>query len=284
MELKLILRGALAGVVGGLLAFVFARIFAEPQISAAIDYESGRHEAQEALERAAGTVVPAHEHDLFSRSIQANLGIGVGMVLFGLAMGILFAVTYTICLGRFGAVRARTLSLLVAAGGFVALYLVPFLKYPANPPAIGHEDTIRTRSNLYLAVLVLSVLFAVAAVLLGRWLHPRLGVWNAVLVAGLGYAVAIGIVFAILPSFGELAANVQAYGHHATETPGPLRDAKGTIVYPGFPADTLATFRLNSVVSQALLWATIGLVFAPLAERALGLAPARARRPEPVPA
>ena len=62
MEKKLILRGVLAGAVGGLLAFVFARIFAEPQIQQAIDYETGRDAAQAALNKAAGLAVEAaHE-------------------------------------------------------------------------------------------------------------------------------------------------------------------------------------------------------------------------------
>lgn len=273
MERMLIMRGALAGAVAGLLAFVFARIFAEPQISAAVDYESGRHEAQHLLSPA--TAAEGHEHEVFSRTLQANLGIGAGMIAFGVAMGILFAVAYSICLGRFGAVRARTLALLVAAAGFVGMYLVPFLKYPANPPAVGHDDTIRTRANLYLLMIVVSVVLLIGAAVLGRRLHPRLGTWNAALIAGAAYAVTVGIVMAVLPSVGELAANVQAYGHHATETPQPLRDARGTIVYPGFPADTLATFRLNSVIAQAILWGAIAVIFAPLAERALGTAGAR---------
>jgi hypothetical protein len=48
-----------------------------------------------------------------------------------------------------------------------------------------------------------------------------------------------------------------------------LTDASGTIVYPGFPADVLFDFRLYSVAAQLILWATIGLIFAPLAERLL---------------
>lgn len=267
MERALILRGVLAGAVGGLLAFVFARIFAEPQISAAIDYESGRDAAQDALQGAAAH--GGHEHEIFSRTIQANVGIGVGMVFFGVAMGLLFAVTYTICLGRVGGVQARSLALLVAGGGFLALYLVPFLKYPANPPAIGHADTIRSRSVLYLTMTLAAVLLLIGAVLLGRWLQARLGTWNAALVAGAAYVVAVGIVMALLPSFGHLAANVQTFGRHATETPLPLRDARGRIVYPGFPADTLATFRIYSLLAQVILWGAIGLVFAPMAERVL---------------
>ena len=62
-------------------------------------------------------------------------------------MGALFAVSYALCLGRVGNLRPRTLALLVAAGGFVAIYLVPYIKYPANPPSIGHPETIRQRGG-----------------------------------------------------------------------------------------------------------------------------------------
>ena len=54
VERRFILRGLLVGAFGGILAFVFARIFAEPQIQAAIDYESGRDAAQALLDKAAG--------------------------------------------------------------------------------------------------------------------------------------------------------------------------------------------------------------------------------------
>lgn len=270
MQGKLILRGGLAGLVAGLVAFVFARIFAEPHISAAIDYESGRDDAQNALLKAAGKSVDAEGPDIFSRTVQANIGIGVGMVLFGLAMGLLFAIAYSFCLGRFGRTSARALALIVAGCGFVSMYFVPFLRYPANPPAIGHEETIRARSNLYITIMVASVLFMVLAAFLGHRLRPRLGVWNAWLISALAYVVAVGIVMVLLPNLGDLADNVAEYGHHATETPQPLTDSHGKIVYPGFPADVLASFRLYSVLAQALLWATIGVVFAPMAERVLG--------------
>ncbi|MGW6276197.1 CbtA family protein [Kribbella sp. NPDC055071] len=269
MEKKLILRGVIAGAVGGLLAFVFARIFAEPQIQAAIDYESGRDAAQEALDKAAGLPVEAAGPEIFSRTLQANIGIGVGIVLFGIAMGALFAVAYAICLGRVGNLRPRTLAMLVALAGFLGIYFVPFLKYPANPPSIGHEDTIHDRGNLYLAMVACSIVLLVGAVILGKYLKPRFGNWNATLLAIAAYAVIIGVLMAVLPSVGHLAANVEEYGKHATETPLPLTDPKGTIVYPGFDADSLYSFRLYSVGAQLILWAAIGLVFGPLADRLL---------------
>ena len=267
MERQFILRGMLVGAVGGILAFIFARIFAEPHIQAAIDYESGREAAQHNLDKLAGLPVE-HEHsELFSRTIQANLGIGLGMILFGIAMGALFAVAYALACGRTGGIRPGPLALLVALGGFLALYFIPFLKYPANPPAIGHEETIRDRSGLYLLMVGISLVVLVAGVAFGQRLKPRFGNWNATLIAVLACATVLGIVMLLLPSLGELKSNVDTYGNHATETPLPLKDPNGNIVYPGFPADTLAAFRLYSVAAQAILWGAIGLCFAPLAER-----------------
>src|SRR6478609_3096721 len=246
MEKKLILRGVLAGAIAGLLAYLFARIFAEPVINQAISYESGRDAVEAALAKAAGLPPPEAGPDIFSRTIQANVGIGVGMIAFGAAMGALFAVAYALYLGRVGNVQARTLALLVAGGGFVALYLVPFIKYPANPPSIGHPETIRQRGELYLVMVVASVVLL------------------------------IGAIMALLPELGQLAVNLHLYGTHATETPLPLKNAKGVIVYPGFPADVLFNFRLYSIAAQLVLWSAIGLIFAPLADRLLAPGPARA--------
>jgi hypothetical protein len=278
VEWKLIVRGVLAGMAGGLVAFVFARIFAEPVINAAISYQAGRDAALTALHKAAGRPAPAAAPDIFSHTIQANIGLGAGMIAMGAALGALFAVAYAVCLGRVGGLRPRSLALLVAAGGFIGSYLVPFIKYPANPPGIGNPDTIKQRGGLYLLMVICSVVFLVLAVWLGQRLKPRLGNWNASLAAGAAFIAAIGVVMVMLPQLGELPANVAAYGHHATETPLPLAGADGRIVYPGFPADVLFSFRLYSIAAQLLLWATIGLVFAPLADRLLR-PPAAAARP-----
>jgi hypothetical protein len=270
MEKKLIGFGVLSGGIAGVVMFAFARIFAEPVIQKAIDYEAGRDAAQEALDRAAGKAIEAAGPDLFSRTIQADIGIGAGLVLFGMATGALFAVAYCVCIGRTGRVRPRPLALLVAAGGFVAFYLVPFMKYPANPPAVGHEETIGDRSALYLLVVACSVLFMFLGVYVGQRLASRWDSnWNASVVCGAAYLVLMGVLFLILPPLGHLHTNIVDYGRHATETPLPLTDDQGTIVFPGFPADVLAQFRAYSVAAQVILWGLIGLIFAPLAERVL---------------
>lgn len=266
MEKRIIAQGVLWGALGGLLAFIFARIFAEPVIARAIDYESGRDDAMAELAKAAGLTPEAAGPDIFSRTVQANVGIGFGMILFGAAMGAIFAVVYCLAIGRVGNVSPRNLSLLVAGGLFLGMYLVPFVKYPANPPSIGHPETIRDRGGLYLLMVLCSLVFLFGAVWLGQRLASRFGNWTAML-AGTAFVAAIGLVMLVLPSLGQLAVNVHEYGSSATETPQPLKDGSGAIVYPGFPADDLYAFRFYSVVAQMILWATIGLGGAPALDR-----------------
>ena len=283
MEGKLILRGVLAGALAGLFAFAFARVFAESQIQKAINYEDGRDAAQAALDKAAGLKVPAAASEVFSRTVQANIGIGVGhdRVRRGDGRPVRHRVRR---MSRPGRHAAASVDRPARRGGRVprACYLVPFLKYPANPPSIGHPDTIKQRGGLYLVMVLASVVFLVAAVWLGQRLRSRFGNWNASLLAGAAFVVAIGIVMLLLPSFGHLAANKADYGNHATETPLPLKDASGKIVYPGFPADVLFNFRLYSVGAQLILWSALGLVFAPMAERVLAPVTRPERAVDPV--
>ena len=99
-------------------------------------------------------------------------------------------------------------------------------------------------------MIVLSVLLAVAAVILGKRLAPRLGNWNATLAAGAFFVLAVGLAYAFLPSFNE-----------APE---------------GFPATLLWRYRLATLAIQVTLWTAYGLVFGLLAERVLAPEPAGA--------
>lgn len=276
MEKQLIGRGVLSGAAAGLIAFVFARIFAEPVISKAIDYESARDAAQAALDKAAGLAAPAAGPDIFSRGIQMNVGIGAGLILFGAAMGALVAVAYSVAIGRIK-IRPFALALLVPAFFFVGAYVVPFAKYPANPPAIGHEETIRDRGALYLITVFISCLLLFLAVYVGQRLHRTLSLYQTVIVMGVAYVALMTVLFLILPPLGHLHANVEAFGRHDTETPLPLKGPDGTIVFPGFPADLLAQFRVYSIAAQVILWGGIALFFAPLAQRVLEPEAATAR-------
>lgn len=232
MEKQIIARGLLSGAIGGVLAFLFARTFVEPAIAQAIAYE----EAREA----------GHEHgvELFTRSVQANIGMGFGVLAFSVAMGALFAVAYCVLYGRVGNTSPRLLSVWLAGAMFLSLYVIPFLKYPASPPALSLEETIRQRTLLYVLMVVLSAALLAGAVWLGRRLAARYGTWSAALLAVAAYIVALTIVMLVLPTIDETPAD--------------------------FPADVLYQFRLYSLGTQLVLWATIAVVFGSMAGRLLG--------------
>ena len=66
--------------------------------------------------------------------------------MYGLALGGLFALAFAFAYGRVARASPRATALWLAAAAFVVVYLVPFLKYPANPPAVGDPDTIGRRT------------------------------------------------------------------------------------------------------------------------------------------
>ena len=286
MEGRVIARGALSGFVSGIVAFVFAKLFAEPQINKAIEYESGRDAILATLNREAGRLVAPDGPEIFSRHIQSTVGIATGLIGFGTAMGALIAVAYLVMHGRF-AVRPRTLVLLIAAFGFFGVFLLPFVKYPANPPAIGHTFTITTRGHLYLVMVFLSLALLAAATVLGYRLRTRFGVFNATLIAAGAFLVPYLVLVGVLPSLGNLAANVAhqhqfGYARSTTETPAPITNLQGQIVYPGFPADVLWKFRWYSILNQLLIWTATGLIFGGLLERFLRPTPHVAPTPVPL--
>ena len=236
MARALLIRGMLAGLAAGLVAFVVATLFGEEAVGQAIAYEG----AQAHLHEATGAA--GHEEpELVNRAVQTTIGLLTATTLYGVALGGLFALAVAIAAGRLGRLGARATCGVVALVGFLTCSLVPFLKYPPNPPAVGSPDTIGQRTMLYVTMVALSVLLAVLAIKLGRALVPRLGAWNAVLGAVAGYSVTVGVVMFVLPDVNEVAAD--------------------------FPATTLWSFRIGSIAIAVSVWTTLGLLLGTLTAR-----------------
>jgi hypothetical protein len=231
MVRALLVRGVLAGALGGLLAFGFAWVFGEPQVDLAIGFE--QH-----VRAAAGQ---APEPELVSRAVQSTAGLLIGILVYGGALGGIFSLVFAFAYGRLGRLSARATAAMLAAIGFGALVLVPQLKYPANPPSVGEPETIAARTALYFIMIVLSVIAAVAATSTARQLARRFGRWNSAMTGGAAYLAVMIIAMRILPP--------------ATEVPSD------------FPAATLWNFRMASLGIEAVLWTALGLVFGALAER-----------------
>lgn len=234
MARSLLLRGMLVGVLAGVLAFLVARLLGESDVSAAIALESAHHAAEGG----------AAEAEPVSRSVQSTLGLLTATTVYGAGLGGAFGLAYGLLQGRLGRLGARATSALTALGGFLALGLLPALKYPANPPSVGSADTIGRRTTLYLAVVLLSLAVVVSVGLLVQALTRRgWGLWDAWSVSLGAGLLAVAVAYAWMPVVDEVPAD--------------------------FPADLLWDFRLASLAVSLALWAALGLVFGGLTERAL---------------
>ena len=251
MMRRLLLRGMLAGLLAGVVGFTIGHFIGEPAVNRAIAYESSvETHAEESPHHDATSDEPV------SRDIQSTAGLGLGTILYGLALGGIFSIVFSIACGRIGLLTARGTSAVLGGAAFVAIYLVPVLKYPANPPAIGSADTITRRSTLYLVTILVSVFFMLGAFMARRSLVARLGAWNASIVAGVGYLAAVVLAYVVLPGINEVPqqaiAGVVSQVAHATVT---------------FPPTVLWQFRMSGLAIQAAMWLTIALGFGFLAER-----------------
>jgi predicted cobalt transporter CbtA len=248
----------LVGLVAGLLVFGFSKVFGEPQVDRAIAFETALDEAKAKAHADAGIPAPEPEPELVSRQVQASYGLFTGVVVYGAAFGGLFALVFAFANGRVGNLSPRAVSALLAAAGFVAVQVVPALKYPANPPSIGEPETIASRTALYFLMMLISISAMAGAVILRQRLAPRHGPWSAALLASAVYIAVILVAQLALPAVNEVPDE--------------------------FPAVVLWKFRIVSLGMQFIMWAAIGLLFGWLTERAMAGEPrfADGRRPRTV--
>lgn len=230
---NLLLRGMVAGLIAGLLAFGFARAFGEPMVDRAIAFEEQQAEAHN----------EAAEPELVSRKTQAGIGLLTGIVAYSAAIGGIFSLAFAGLYGRASSLGPRGLAGLIGIIGFLAAVIVPDLKYPPNPPAVGNPDTIGIRTALFFIMMALSLGGMVVAFWLRSRFLPRLGAWNASIAAGLCYVVFMAVVQLLLPAINEVPEN--------------------------FSAVTLYQFRLASLGIQVIVWTVLSLIFGILAEHAL---------------
>jgi predicted cobalt transporter CbtA len=229
----LLVRGMLAGVLAGVLALGFAELVGEPQVSRAIAVET------RVDQQAGKTPDPV----LVSRTVQKTIGLATAVLVIGTTLGGLFALAFAFAYGRISRQGPRATAALLAGAGFCSIFLVPFLKYPANPPSVGNPDTIGYRTQLYFAMILISAVAAVGAIVLGRRLADRYTAWNATLLAAGAFAAFIVVVLVAMPGVNEVPAQ--------------------------FPAVVLWRFRMASLGTQFILWTAIGLVFGALTERSV---------------
>jgi len=220
-------RGLAAGLLAGLLAGLFAFLVGEPALDRAI-----------ALEEASAD---AHHEEVFSRTTQ-KVGLFFATGLFGTTVGGVFGIVYAFFRERLAAVSDLWRSISLSGAIFLGAFMIPFLKYPAQPPSVGDPSTIRERTAAYFTLVALSLLAIVAAWLAARTLERRgIDAPRRRLFVGVGLVLVMVVLFLALPA-----------GPSAGE----------------FPAGVMWAFRLSSLGTQIVFWVALGLLFGWLCERA----------------
>jgi len=219
-------RGLTAGLLAGLLAGLFAYLFAEPSLDRAIELENATH---------------TEERAVFSRGEQ-KVGLILATALYGTSIGALFGLLSAFFRRRIPTRSEWRRSMILAGAVFLGAVLLPFLKYPPNPPGVGADPaTLTGRTLAYLAMVALSLLAVLAAWRFARGLEgaspPVRDLTSGGILVGLWT-----FLYLAMPHFGVVAG-------HA-------------------PADLIWDFRLSALGTQAVLWAAIGCAFGLLGERA----------------
>jgi predicted cobalt transporter CbtA len=218
-------RGGLAGACAGLLSGLFSLVFAEAALDRAI-----------ALEH-------SEDAEVFTRDAQ-YVGLLVTSVLAGVAVGIIFGVVYAVRHRRDPGSDPWGRALRLGVAGFLAVSLLPFLRYPANPPGTGDPDTVGVRTAWWLAAIAIGIATMAAVAEVRKRLVSAAGPIRDL--AGAGVVVLGLIVILLMPAT-------------------PPAD--------GVPAELLWSFRLYSVAATGILWVGLGVGFGLAGWRAAKSAP-----------
>ena len=209
----------LVGLVAGILVGGYHNLFTVPVIEQAIALE----EATAAAAHPAGAPMVA-EPPLVSLGVQ-RIGMVVGTAVFGVVLGVVFAGGFALLRRVMPRWSPLVVALTVGALGFWALSLLPFLKYPVNPPGVGSQESLLFRQGFQFLFFVLSGLGAAGLVLAASKTRR--------LVAALAaYVVLVALLLLLFPG-----------------NPDPVST----------PPDLLGRFRTLSIIGQLLQWALMAV-------------------------
>jgi len=216
-----------SGFVAGTIHGVVNLAIVEPYLDKAIGIENQNLFASGEAEDTPQFWVEYNSYRDWQKSGQLLAGGILGMSI-GALFGIVFAYS------RNSLPKGHTVkkTFVLAAIMWFTIFLIPFLKYPANPPTVGDADTVVLRQTLYLLFIAISGFSAVGFFVLYKKLQNKKRGF-----AFIGYAVFITTVFFIMPpSPDEVTA----------------------------PMDLVNGFRTMSVVAVSTFWVAEAIILGAL--------------------
>jgi predicted cobalt transporter CbtA len=215
----------IAGAISGTLLAIMNLGIVEPYIDEAINIENQNAIAQ-------GEVINPQEFNEY-RLWQKSGEIAAGTIL-GVSLGALFGVVFALTHNSIPGSNNKKKALILAAVMLLVIYIVPALKYPANPPAVGDPETIYYRESLYITLLTISGFSALGLAFLYRMLGDKKAKQIVVPVLYIGI---IAAAFMILP-------------------PNPDEITA--------PMDLVMGFRIASGLTISAFWGLLGLILGAL--------------------
>lgn len=220
-----LLAGAIAGTVLGILN----QVVVEPYIEQAIALENEKAVVEE------GEIINPVEFNNY-RLWQRGGEIAAGTIL-GTSIAALFGIVFAYSRKSIPGSSNKKKALILAGIMWFVLFLVPALKYPANPPAVGDPETIYYRQSLYIAYLAISGFAALGIAFMYRKMmqsiqshkDSRMLIELAIAI----YAIIMITVYLAMP---------------------PNPDAINA------PMDLVTTFRIASGFTISIFWGLLGMI------------------------
>lgn len=227
-------RVVLAGLIAGALAGLFSLLVTQRAIAPALDLEEARAATEGATQH--------HREELFSRGEQL-IGGFLGTMAAGIALAVVFAAVYALVRHRLPGRTDVARTVVLATVGFGIFALLPAVKIPANPPAVGDPGTVGTRTAIYGAVLLLGVITAMlVAALVSALRSHGIGAAATAVAATVATGLLLALILVLVPDNPDtIAADV--------------------------PAAVVWNFRVASLAQLAVLWASLGLASGWLLDR-----------------
>jgi hypothetical protein len=189
-SLTFIFISLLSGVIAGLILAGVNYYVAEPFIDQAIGIEVDNSIVS-------GEVVDFDE--LSTYRVWQKEGTFAAGAFLGLTYGAILGIVYVVSRKYLPSSDDRKKALILAAIICLSLYVVPFIKYPANPPAVGDPETIGLRDSLYTSYQLASGLIALGVTILMYKLRRTSNIKYIIPVFYLGLVASIYAIFPANP-------------------------------------------------------------------------------------
>ena len=217
----IVLSGALAGVSLGLVNLAIV----EPYLDTAIGIENQNLFASGEEEDTPEFWANYYSYRVWQKGGQLLAGAILGTSL-GTLFGIVFAYSKNSLPGKSMIKKALVLSLIMWA----TLYVIPFAKYPANPPTVGDPETIILRQSLYPAFMAISGLGALGFYQIYKKVNKKA-------IAFAGYGLMMAAAFFVMPP-----------------NPDPVQIDSGLLM----------GFRVTSMIGMSVFWGVVAIILGAL--------------------